>query len=64
MMGKEGESMMTLRKGMVAALWLPGTALAATPLADRADNGFMLIATALVLFMRVCCNPIGRAVLL
>ncbi len=51
MMGKEGESMMTLRKGMVAALWLPGTALAATPLADRADNGFMLIATALVLFM-------------
>lgn len=37
-----------------SALLLPGAAMAATPaVADKADNGFMMICTALVLFMTI-----------
>lgn len=40
--------------GLGSALLLPGAAMAATPaVADKADNAFMMICTALVLFMTI-----------
>ncbi|AVZ81332.1 ammonium transporter AmtB [Edwardsiella ictaluri] len=43
--------MMRLGRGMVSVALLPGVALAGAPQVDRADNGFMMLATALVLLM-------------
>lgn len=40
--------------GLGSALLLPGVAMAAAPaVADKADNAFMMICTALVLFMTI-----------
>ena len=44
----------TLKTGLGSLALLPGLALAATPaVVDKADNAFMMISTALVLFMSI-----------
>ena len=44
----------TLKTGLGSLALLPGLALAAAPaVADKADNAFMMISTALVLFMSI-----------
>ncbi|MEE6801614.1 ammonium transporter, partial [Escherichia coli O8:H10] len=44
---------LTLKTAMAALTALPGLAMAAPAVADKADNAFMMICTALVLFMTV-----------
>ena len=43
----------TLKTGLGSLALLPGLALAAPAVADKADNAFMMICTALVLFMTI-----------
>ena len=43
----------TLKTAMAALAALPGLAMAAPAVADKADNAFMMICTALVLFMTI-----------
>ncbi len=50
----------TMKTGLGSLALLPGTAMAAPAVADKADNAFMMICTALVLFMTI---PGDRAVL-
>ena len=42
-----------MKLGLSALALLPGIALAAPAVADKADNAFMMICTALVLFMTI-----------
>jgi Amt family ammonium transporter len=43
----------TIKTGLGSLALLPGLALAAPAVADKADNAFMMISTALVLFMSI-----------
>lgn len=43
----------TMKTGLGSLALLPGTAMAAPAVADKADNAFMMICTALVLFMTI-----------
>ena len=43
----------TMKTGLGALALLPGLAMAAPAVADKADNAFMMICTALVLFMSI-----------
>ncbi|VDR29359.1 Ammonia transporter [Raoultella terrigena] len=43
----------TMKTGLGALALLPGLAMAAPAVADKADNAFMMICTALVLFMTI-----------
>ena len=43
----------TLKTALGSLALLPGLALAAPAVADKADNAFMMISTALVLFMSI-----------
>lgn len=45
--------MATMKSGLGALALLPGLAMAAPAVADKADNAFMMICTALVLFMTI-----------
>ncbi len=45
--------MATMKSGLGALTLLPGLAMAAPAVADKADNAFMMICTALVLFMTI-----------
>ena len=45
--------MATIKSGLGALTLLPGLAMAAPAVADKADNAFMMICTALVLFMTI-----------
>ncbi len=45
--------MKTVKATLASLALLPGLALAAPAVADKADNGFMMICTALVLFMSI-----------
>ena len=46
-------TMKTVKATLASLALLPGLALAAPAVADKADNGFMMICTALVLFMSI-----------
>ena len=52
-MGNETMKMATMKSGLGALALLPGLAMAAPAVADKADNAFMMICTALVLFMTI-----------
>lgn len=41
----------TIKTGLASLAMLPGLVMAAPAVADKADNAFMMICTALVLFM-------------
>lgn len=43
----------TIKTGLASLAMLPGLVMAAPAVADKADNAFMMICTALVLFMTV-----------
>ena len=43
----------TMKTGLGSLALLPGLAMAAPAVADKADNAFMMICTALVLFMTI-----------
>ena len=43
----------TMKTGLGSLALLPGPAMAAPAVADKADNAFMMICTALVLFMTI-----------
>ena len=43
----------TMKTGIASLALLPGLAMAAPAVADKADNAFMMICTALVLFMTI-----------
>ena len=43
----------TIKTGLGSLALLPGLAMAAPAVADKADNAFMMISTALVLFMTI-----------
>ena len=43
----------TIKTGLGSLALLPGPAMAAPAVADKADNAFMMISTALVLFMSI-----------
>ncbi len=43
----------TIKTGLTSLAMLPGLVMAAPAVADKADNAFMMICTALVLFMTV-----------
>lgn len=43
----------TMKTGLASLALLPGLAMAAPAVADKADNAFMMICTALVLFMTI-----------
>lgn len=45
--------MATMKSGLGALALLPGLVMAAPAVADKADNAFMMICTALVLFMTI-----------
>ncbi|MDP0896955.1 ammonium transporter, partial [Klebsiella pneumoniae] len=47
-----------LTAGLGALALLPGRAMAAPAVADKADIEFMLICTALVLFMTIPCSAL------
>ena len=44
---------MTIKTGLASLAMLPGLVMAAPAVADKADNAFMMICTALVLFMTI-----------
>ena len=52
-MGNETMKIATMKTGLGALALLPGLAMAAPAVADKADNAFMMICTALVLFMTI-----------
>jgi ammonium transporter, Amt family len=43
----------TIKTGLASLAMLPGLVMAAPAVADKADNAFMMICTALVLFMTI-----------
>ena len=43
----------TIKTGLTSLAMLPGLVMAAPAVADKADNAFMMICTALVLFMTI-----------
>jgi Amt family ammonium transporter len=52
-MGNETMKIATMKTGLGSLALLPGLAMAAPAVADKADNAFMMICTALVLFMTI-----------
>jgi Amt family ammonium transporter len=52
-MGIEKMKIATMKTGLGSLALLPGLAMAAPAVADKADNAFMMICTALVLFMTI-----------
>jgi Amt family ammonium transporter len=59
-MGNETMKIATMKTGLGALALLPGLAMAAPAVADKADNAFMMICTALVLFMTSGCAVLRR----
>lgn len=51
----------TMKTGLGALALLPGLAMAAPAVADKADNAFMMICTALVLFMSILASRCSTA---
>ncbi|XPE61276.1 hypothetical protein ACNKHT_02655 [Shigella flexneri] len=53
----------TIKTGLASLAMLPGLVMAAPAVADKADNAFMMICTALVLFMTIpglpCFTTVG-----
>lgn len=43
----------TIKTGLASLAMLPGLVMAAPAVADKTDNAFMMICTALVLFMTI-----------
>lgn len=52
----------TMKTGIASLALLPGLAMAAPAVADKADNAFMMICTALVLFMTILALRCSTAV--